>query len=77
MAGKYTKQFMIRISDELFQRIDEDAVAQDRSQAYIARRILEDYYKVSSKKETLNAYENESKKISGPAKQVKAVPKRG
>ena len=50
---RYTKQFMVRISDELFDRINEDAAAQDRSMAYVARRILEDHYDVSSKKEIL------------------------
>ena len=68
MKEGYKVQFMIRISDELHERIKQDAIDQDRSQSYIARRILEDNYDVSSKKETYNAYEKELKKLSAPTK---------
>jgi len=59
---------MIRISEDLRERLDQDAVAEDRSMAYIAREILENHYDISSKKETLNAYEAELNKLSTPVK---------
>jgi len=76
MTERYTKQFMIRISDELFDTINQDAISQDRSMAYVARRILEDHYGVSSKKETLNAYQAEINNLSAPAEQVKTASKK-
>ena len=63
MTERYPVQFMIRISEELRDRLQQDAVEQDRSMAYIARRILEDKYNVSSKKETLNAYKADQEKL--------------
>ena len=77
MTERYTVQFMVRISEELRDRLAQDAVGQDRSMAYIARQILEDHYDVSSAKETLNAYKAEMKKLSAPAKQGKADLKKG
>ena len=44
MTGRYTVQFMIRISEELRDCLEQDAVSQDRSMAYIAREILENNY---------------------------------
>ena len=74
MTERYPVQFMIRISEELYERFNLDAVAQDRSRAYIAREILENHYGVSSKKETLNAYKTEKGKLSSPGKRkAKAV----
>ena len=78
MAERYTKQFMVRISEELRNSLEQDAVNQDRTMAYIARDILEQHYGVSSKKETLNAYKSEKEKLSSPAKgKAKAVRKQG
>ena len=68
MTQRYTIQFMIRISEDLRERLDQDAVAEDRSMAYIAREILENHYDISSKKETFNAYEAELNKLSTPVK---------
>jgi predicted DNA-binding protein len=50
MTQRYTIQFMIRISEELRERLEQDAVVKDRSLAYIAREILENRYDISSKK---------------------------
>ena len=78
MTERYTVQFMIRISEELRERLEQDAVVKDRSLAYIAREILENNYGISSKKETFNAYETELNKLSTPVKpKPKPVPKKG
>ena len=78
MTQRYTIQFMIRISEDLRERLEQDAVAEDRSMAYIARKILENHYDISSKKESFNAYESELNKLSTPIKpKPKPVPKKG
>ena len=69
---------MISISEDLRERLEQDAVAEDRSMAYIARKILENHYDISSKKETFNAYEAELNELSTPIKpKPKPVPKKG
>ena len=78
MTERYTVQFMIRISEELRERLEQDAVVKDRSLAYIAREILENNYGISSKKETFNAYKTELNKLSTPVKpKPKPIPKKG
>ena len=56
MAERYPIQFMIRISEELRDRIEQDALSQDRPMAYVARKVLEDHYEITSQKQTLSAY---------------------
>ena len=46
---KYPNQFMIRISDELKEKIETDAVDQERSSSFIARKILEKHYGIGKK----------------------------
>lgn len=79
MTDRYPVQFMIRISEELRTCLEQNAVAQDRSMAYIAREILEDHYDISSKKETFNAYETEQENLFPPPikRKRKHVPKKG
>ena len=39
-----TRQLVVRISDELFDRVSQLATDKDRSQAYIVREILWQYF---------------------------------
>ena len=42
-----TKQLVVRVSDELFDLLNSRALKEDRSQAYIVREILWQYFERS------------------------------
>jgi predicted DNA-binding protein len=46
---RYPIQFMIRISEELKEKIVADAEADERSTSFIARKILEKHYGIGKK----------------------------
>jgi predicted DNA-binding protein len=53
MSERYPEQIFIRVSEELKDKLKEDATRIDRNVSYVARRILEKHYGLNTSKDLL------------------------